>query len=162
MFVLAYCLLAFRSGGGFYGSLVNDPNRDFNEVIRTIRKDDARYERGAYYFLRQALDFSLKEMHDQGQLDRSNHLSGQQLLEGIRLFAIEQYGPMARSVFEAWGITNCRDFGNIVFNLVACRVLGKTDQDSPDDFNGGYDFKEAFDVPYCPKVKPTIKRPRLS
>lgn len=85
---------------------MNDPSRDFNEVIRAIRKDDPRYARGAYYFLRQALDYSLKEMGKKGALDQSNHLSGQQLLEGIRLYAIEQYGPMARSVLEHWGVTN--------------------------------------------------------
>lgn len=142
-------------------SAVNDPNRDFNEVIRAIRKDDPRYARGAYYFLRQALDFSLKEMHKKGALDKSNHLSGQQLLEGIRLYAIEQYGPMARSVLEYWGITTSRDFGNIVFNLVACRVLGKTDQDSPEDFDDGYDFKKAFDSPFLPQRRIAIRKPRL-
>ena len=141
---------------------MNDPNRDFSEVIRTILKDDPRYRRGAYYFLRQALDYSLKEMHKRGELDKTNHLSGPQLLEGIRLFAIDQYGPMARSVLEHWGVNNCRDFGNIVFNLVACRVLGKTDNDSPEDFDGGYDFKAAFEAPFHPASKPTIRRPRMS
>jgi len=140
---------------------VNDPNRDFSEVIRTIRKDDPRYARGAYYFLRQALDFSLKEMHKRGDLDRSNHLTGQQLLEGIREYALDQYGPMARTVLEHWGVSNCRDFGNIVFNLVECRVLGKTDEDSPEDFDNGYDFKSAFDETFRPSIKPTTKRPRL-
>ena len=131
-------------------------------MIRTIREDDPRYARGAYYFLRQALDYSLKELHKRGELDRSNHLSGQQLLQGIRLYAIDQYGPMARTVLEHWGIKNCRDFGNIVFNLVECRVLGKTDEDSPEDFNAGYTFKDAFDRDFEPSVKPTIKRPRLN
>ena len=141
---------------------MNDPNRDFNEVIRTIREDDSRYARGAYYFLRQALDYSLKELHKRGELDRSNHLTGQQLLQGIRWYAIDQYGPMARTVLEHWGIKNCRDFGNIVFNLVECQVLGKTDQDSPEDFDSGYSFKEAFDGSFKPSLKPTIKRPRLN
>lgn len=140
---------------------MNDPTRDFNEVIRAIRRDDPRYARGAYYFLRQALDYSLKELHARGELDHSNHLSGPQLLEGIRLFAIDQYGPMARSVLQHWGIKNCRDFGNIVFNLVACRVLGKTDSDSPEDFNKGYDFKVAFEQPFQPHKKPSLRRPRL-
>jgi len=130
-------------------------------VIRTIRKEDSRYSRGAYYFLRQALDYSLKELHKRGALDDNHHLSGQQLLEGIRLYAIDQYGPMARSVLEYWGIKNCRDFGNIVFNLVECRVLGKTDQDSPEDFDRGYSFNEAFDTPFRPSSKPSIKRPPL-
>ena len=132
---------------------MNDPNRNFNQIVNAIRKDDPRYGRGAYFFLKHALDFSIKEMHKQGKLDQSNHLSGQQLLEGIRIFALEQYGPMARSVLEHWGIKNCRDFGNIVFNLVECRVLGKTDKDCPEDFDNGYDFKVAFDTPYLPSVK---------
>lgn len=126
-----------------------------------IRKEDSRYARGAYYFLRQALDYSLKELHRKGELRDNHHLSGQQLLEGIRLYAIEQYGPMARSVLEHWGISHCRDFGNIVFNLVECRVLGKTDQDSPEDFDGGYDFQQAFDQPFQPKQRPNMKRPSL-
>lgn len=134
---------------------MNNPNRDFNEVINTIRKDDPRYARGAYYFLRQALDFSIGEMRKQGKLTMTNHLTGQQLLEGIRLFALDQYGPMARSVLEHWGIKNCRDFGNIVFNLVECQVLGKTEEDCPEDFDGGYDFKTAFDMPYEPSKKRT-------
>ncbi|MEM1223034.1 MAG: Minf_1886 family protein [Verrucomicrobiota bacterium] len=140
---------------------MNDPNRDFNEVIRTIRKDDPRYARGAYYFLRQALDYSLKTMRDRGELDQSNHITGQQLLEGIRLYGIEQYGPMARSVFKHWGIEECSDFGNIVFNLVRSRVLGKTDKDSPEDFSKGYNFKEAFEAPFTPRVKPSFRRPPM-
>lgn len=141
---------------------MNDPSRDFNEVIRTIRKDDPRYARGAYYFLRQALDYSLKELHKRGELDKSNHLSGRQLLEGIRLYAIDQYGPMARPVLEHWGIKECRDFGNIVFNLVESKVLGKTDQDSVEDFSDGYQFTKAFDQPFRPeRLKPTIKKPRM-
>ncbi|MFP4167027.1 MAG: Minf_1886 family protein [Opitutales bacterium] len=140
---------------------MNDANRDFNEVIRTIRRDDPRYARGAYYFLRQALDFSLNDFHKKGKLDQTNHLSGQQLLEGIRRFALKQYGPLARCVLEHWGIRNCRDFGNIVFNLVESRVLGKTEQDKPEDFDDGYDFETAFEVPFRPSLKPTIKRPPM-
>lgn len=132
---------------------MNNPNRDFNEVINSIRKDDPRYARGAYYFLRQALDFSIGKTREQGGLTKTNHLTGQQLLEGIRLFALDQYGPMARSVLEYWGIKNCRDFGNIVFNLVECQVLGKTEEDCPEDFDNGYDFKKAFDLPYKPSKK---------
>lgn len=129
---------------------VNDPSRDFNEIINAIRKDDPRYARGAYYFLRQALDFGISKLGKKGELDESNHLTGQQLLESIRLFALDQYGPMARSVFEYWGIKNCRDFGNIVFNLVECQVLGRTENDCLEDFDSGYDFKTAFDCPYKP------------
>lgn len=136
-------------------------NRDFNEVIRAICKDDPRYARGAYYFLRHALDYSVKSLHEEGQLEQGHHLTGQQLLEGIRVYAVEQYGPMARSVLHSWGVKQCSDFGNIVFNLVACRVLGKTENDSPEDFNEGYDFEAAFDLPFRPEKKPTTRRPRM-
>jgi uncharacterized repeat protein (TIGR04138 family) len=65
-------------------------------------------------------------------------------------------------VLEHWGIHECRDFGNIVFNLVECKVLGKTDQDSVEDFSKGYLFKAAFDQPFRPeRVKPTTKKPRM-
>ena len=139
---------------------MNEPSRDFNEVIRVIQKDDPRYAKGAYYFLRHALDYSLKTLHERGELNQTNHLSGQQLLDGIRLYAIQEFGPMARSVLEHWGVRNCEDFGNMVFNLVDCKVLGKTEKDSPDDFSGGYDFRTAFDQPFRPqRIKPTIKRP---
>ncbi|MFP4204414.1 MAG: hypothetical protein ACLFS4_08800, partial [Opitutales bacterium] len=59
------------------------------------------------------------------------------------------------------GIRNGRDFGNIVFNLVESRVLGKTEQDKPEDFDDGYDFETAFEVPFRPSLKPTIKRPPM-
>ena len=139
---------------------MSSPNRDFNEVISAIRKEDSRYSRGAYYFLRQALDYSINQMQKQGTLGRSNHLSGQQLLKGIRLFALDQYGPMARAVLEHWGVKNCRDFGNIVFNLVECQVLGKTDEDCPEDFDNGYDFKTAFDKPYQPSKRYSSRKPK--
>ncbi len=122
-----------------------------------IRKDDSRYARGAYYFLRQALDFGISDRGKKGELNENSHLTGQQLLESIRLFALHQYGPMARSVLEHWGVKNCRDFGNIVFNLVECQVLGKTEDDCPEDFDNGYDFKTAFDQQYQPKKKRPIK-----
>lgn len=142
---------------------VNNPARDFSEVIRSIRKEDPRYASAAYYFLRQALEYSLKELNKRRRPGKSNHLSGHQLLEGIRLFAMEQYGPMARSVLAHWGIRECRDFGNIVFNLVDCKVLGKQDQESIEDFSKGYYFSDAFDKPFYPKrIKPTTKRPRLN
>jgi len=142
-----------------FNNVVNDENRDFNEVIRMIRKEDSRYQRGAYYFLRQALDFSLKQLQQEDKPRENQHLSGQQLLEGIRRFGIQQYGPMVLQVLNYWGIKECRDFGNVVFNLVECRVLGKTEQDRPEDFDGGYDFLEAFDQPFRPRKTLKMKRP---
>jgi uncharacterized repeat protein (TIGR04138 family) len=77
-------------------------------------------------------------------------VSGQELLEGIREFALEQYGPMTFALLEGWGLRRCEDFGEIVFHLVDYGVLGKTEQDRREDFAGGYDFREAFLRPFEP------------
>ena len=122
----------------------------FDEVIAEIRANDPRFERGAYYFVRQGLDFTLRERKDEvGGPDR--HVSGQELLEGMRAYALEQYGPLALTLLHAWGVRQCEDFGTIVFQLVDRKVLGKTDRDKPEDFAGGYDFEEAFAKPFRPR-----------
>lgn len=131
--------------------------KDFSEVVELIRREDSRFEKGAYYFVRQALDHTLKVMDEDAEDREGNHVSGQQLLEGIRKFALEQYGPMTKTLFDNWNVHECSDFGEIVFNLVEYGVLGKTDNDRPEDFANGYDFKEAFETPFLPKSgwKPT-------
>ena len=126
--------------------------KDFTEVLELILKEDTRFEKGAYFFVREALDFTMKLEKKEIKKDpRGNHVSGQQLLEGIRQFAIEQFGPMTITVFDEWGITKCNDFGDIVFNLVEYGILGKTEDDQKEDFAGGYDFHEVFDKPFLPE-----------
>ena len=137
---------------------MSEGNLDFSAVVRAICEEDRRYQRGAYYFVRQALDYSLKNLKQVEANQQENHLSGQQLLEGIRCFALEQYGPMAHTVFGHWGIHDCRDFGQVVFNLVECRVLGKTEEDVSDFM--GYAYR-GFEKPFRPRKKRPMKRPRL-
>ncbi len=83
------------------------------------------------------------------------HVSGQELLAGIRSYALEQFGPMAQMVLNEWGIQNCEDFGELVFNMVETNLLAKTTEDSREDFKNGYDFFEAFRRPFLPKKQPT-------
>jgi uncharacterized repeat protein (TIGR04138 family) len=80
-------------------------------------------------------------------------VSGQELLNGIRDFALVQYGPMAITVLKEWGINSCQDFGEIVFNMIDIGWLAKTEQDSRADFQGGYDFYDAFRRPFLPADK---------
>jgi uncharacterized repeat protein (TIGR04138 family) len=75
------------------------------------------------------------------------------LLNGIRDYAIQRFGPMTLTVFESWGIKGTEDFGEIVFNMVGEGLLGKTDNDSPNDFKNIYDFDITFRQPYLPKTK---------
>ena len=114
------------------------------ELLEPILKRDPRYTVGAYFFIREALDHTVR------QLDKPRHISGQELLDGIRKYALGEYGPLTKRVLSEWGITECIDFGHLVFNLVNEGLLGKTDEDSLDDFSNGYDFTEAFLQPFRP------------
>jgi len=115
-----------------------------DELLAPILESDKRYTAEAYLFVRGGLDHTVR------QLDKPRHVSGQELLEGLRVYALREYGPVTKRVLSEWGINNCIDFGNIVFNLVNEGLLGKTDQDSIEDFLGGYDFSEAFIRPFLP------------
>lgn len=130
-------------------------SKDFSEVVELIRQHDQRYAKAAYFFLRQALDFTVKAIKKNNPSTTTNHISGQDLLEGIREYAIEQYGPMTYTLFQQWGIKECNDFGNIVFNLVEFGVLGKTEKDKKEDFQGSYTFEDAFIQPFLPSRKKT-------
>lgn len=123
---------------------------NFGEVVASIRNKDTRFDKGAYFFVRQGLDHTIKQLKDAPER-ASNHVTGPELLSGIREYALEQFGPMAFTLLDHWGVRRCEDFGDIVFNLVDAGVLGKTEHDKREDFAGGYDFQEAFLKPFQPK-----------
>ncbi len=126
--------------------------KDFSQIVDLVLKDDARYGKGAYFFVRKALDYTVKDL--EGDEQRTlKHVSGQELLEGIRKYALDQYGPLTLTVFTDWNIKKCSDFGDIVFNLVDFGVLGKTEQDQREDFLQGYDFKDVFLQPFTPSTR---------
>lgn len=111
---------------------------NFLDTIEIIVNRDKRYKIDAYHFVLEALNYTVKK------LKRPRHVRGGELLEGIKEYAKKEFGPMARTVLEHWGITSTIDFGNIVFNLIDVKLLGKTEEDSIEDFKDGYDFKEVF------------------
>ncbi len=124
----------------------------FLKVVEVIRARDPRYAIDAYFFVRAALDFTSKRLNKPTDPnDPRRHVTGRELLEGLRAFALQEFGPMAFTVLNAWGIHRTEDVGEIVFNLVENGVLGKTDQDRREDFANGYDFREAFEKPFLPK-----------
>ena len=122
---------------------------DFDEAVSRLVETDDRYTVGAYHFLRDALDHTLRQMREGGEIE-DRHVSGKELVEGIRAYALKEFGPMVMTVFEEWGIRSCEDFGEIVFNLIDARVFGKTEEDTREDFAGHYDFEEAFVKPFLP------------
>ena len=130
----------------------------FEESLVKIQARDPRFHREAYLFVREALDYTQKTIGKDAR-GRTRHVTGQELLGGIREFALEQFGPMAKTVLEDWGVRCCDDFGAIVFNMIEVGWLAKTSKDSRADFANGYDFDEAFRKPFLPKSKQNIQAP---
>jgi uncharacterized repeat protein (TIGR04138 family) len=123
---------------------------DFAEIVDLICKEDPRFDKKAYDFVRQGLDHTVKELRkkESSKTERSRHVSGPELLHGIRVFALDQYGPLTKTVLNAWGLKRCRDFGDIVFNLIEYNVFAKTEKDRPEDFSDIYSFEDAFVKPF--------------
>ncbi|MBI3985284.1 MAG: hypothetical protein HY343_00030 [Lentisphaerae bacterium] len=122
-------------------------------VIREILKTDPRYAFEAYVFVREALEFTVKQLNKPAETE-TRHVSGVELLEGIRQYALQEFGAMAQTVFHNWGVRRCEDFGAIVFNMVNRNILRKRAEDTLDDFSGGYDFTTAFRRPFEPDPQP--------
>ena len=134
----------------------------FAEALDSIVAGDPRYQREAYVFLRDALDFTIKQQKKiKGTPVR--HVAGPELLEGVREYALKEFGPMVVTVFDNWGIHHCEDIGNMVFNLIDAGIFGKTEEDSIEDFKNVYDFQEAFVKPFTPvkSIAATPPRPGL-
>ncbi len=125
---------------------------DFFSKIEDMVEKDPRYKEEAYEFVMRALAFTQKNFRRQG------HVTGKELLEGIKEYAFEEFGTMAKSVLEHWGITKTEDFGHIVFNMVNVGLLRKTDEDSIEEFKDVFDFKNAFEEGYKRRFEEDIKK----
>lgn len=130
------------------------PELDFNAAVEIIRKEDTRYDRQAYAFVRDGLDHTVGEIKKKAgeRLRKSRHVTGPELLQGLRTHALDQFGPLAKTVLNAWGVHRCTDFGEIVFNLIGSGVFSKTETDKREDFSDIYDFDEAFVKPFLPRA----------
>ena len=116
-------------------------------TIIQLLEQDQRYRLEAYRFVREALQYAQDVMQMPSEPEASGnrrHLTGQQLCEAIREFAREQYGYMAKLVFNSWGVHSTGDFGEIVYNLIRIKEMKKSKTDKRSDFDNVYDFDEAF------------------
>ena len=126
----------------------------FAQAVEEILQRDARYDREAYLFVRDALDHTVKH-RGKARGEIREHVSGQELLGGLRIYALQQFGPMVPTVFEHWGIHATYDVGCIVFNLIGAGIFGKTDRDTLEDFRNVFCFQEAFVDPFRVGTRPT-------
>jgi uncharacterized repeat protein (TIGR04138 family) len=132
---------------------------DFAAAVELIVEKDSRFDKDAYFFLKDVLEYTAGEGKKQRET-RSRHVTGQQLLEGVRKVALAQFGPMVLTVFDTWGIKRGEHFGEMVYSLIGAGFFRKSEQDSPEDFSGGYSFHEAFVAPFLPSSAPAQRTPR--
>jgi uncharacterized repeat protein (TIGR04138 family) len=120
------------------------PDHPLAELLRR----DNRYHRDAYFFVFEALRYAQEQRGYDSPLatgdadDEQRHVTGQQLCEAIRSYVLQQYGLMAKSVLNTWGVRSTGDFGEIVFNLIDIGQMKKTDSDRREDFDDVFDFNE--------------------
>jgi len=119
----------------------------FQEAVEAISRDDKRYHPEAYVFLRDSLEAALKR-RKKATKEAGGHVAAAELLEGFRVHALGEFGPMTMTVLEYWGVRCSEDIGHMVFNLVQAEKFGKTDEDTLESFAGGFDFRSAFVVPF--------------
>ena len=113
---------------------------NLEERLKQVVARDGRYHINAYRFVYEALDYTVK------RLDKKRHISGRELLEGIKNLALEQFGGLACMVLGIWGVSKTADFGNSVFNLVEADLMSRSEDDNREDFDGVYDFREVFRI----------------
>jgi uncharacterized repeat protein (TIGR04138 family) len=106
-----------------------------------------RFHREAYDFVRRALSVSQELLGRDASAhadDERAHISGRELLEGIRVLALQQFGMMAPAVFAHWGVHATDDFGRIVWELVEREEFRRTERDQLSDFSAVYSFDDVF------------------
>ncbi len=129
-------------------------NPEFENIIDQIFEKDPRYKPDAYVFVMEALSFTQKK------IKIVKHVTGEEILSGMKELLMERFGPMALNVLDYWGIKSTEDFGNIVFNLVDYKVLSKTEEDHLEKFKNVYDFEEVFLEGYRKELAKKISRMR--
>ncbi len=159
-----------------------DPGHPIAELLR---RDD-RYHFDAYVFVFEALRFahdnlgmgteydaeslespafqedptSGEDLEHAGDDEPERHVTGQELCEAMRQYAHQQYGYVAKSVLNHWGIFSTSDFGEIVFNLIEIKQMRKTEHDRREDFDDVFDFDEGFQHSFRFTVPDSKEEPR--
>ena len=126
---------------------LDEPTKE--RCLQDVVDDIGLYPVEAYEFLQRGLSYTVNKVH--GSVEEpsaTHHVSGQQLCEGLREFALTQWGLLAGTVLRRWNITSTLDFGRIVFAMVDNGLMHKTDDDTIEDFRNIFDFKSSFERNY--------------
>jgi len=119
-----------------------------SDPLRQVALRDGRYSPEAFRFLFESLDTALRLAGKEEAEGGDRHVSGQEVLAGMRQNAVEAFGPLAAHVWRSWGGHATIDWGRIVFLLVDEGLLKRQEGDRVEDFENGFDFDEAFVAGY--------------
>lgn len=129
---------------------------DTKERLRQIARSDGRYSPEAFYFLFDALEVAVKLAGKDGLQGAARHVTGREVLSGMREHALATFGPLAAYVWRAWGVRETFDWGQVVFLLVDHGLLKRQDSDSIEEFRDVFDFESAFVGGYEERLKETL------
>jgi len=115
-----------------------------DDTIRTLALQDGRYSPEAFRFLFESLSHATRLAGKEQAEGADRHMSGQEVLAGMRHYALQLFGPLAARVWRSWGVRSTADWGEVVFLLVDAGLLNRQETDTKDDFRNGFDFDEVF------------------
>ena len=131
---------------------------DPQHVLLQLVDSDKRYKLDAYLFVRDGLSYAQDVLRLGGDdeedeavvstTEKERHLTGQQLCEALRQYALDQYGYMAKTVLNSWGLRTTGDFGEIVYNMIREKLMKKSETDRREDFDDVYGFDTALQQNY--------------
>jgi len=124
--------------------------------LRKMALRDGRFSAEAFRFLDEGLAHTVRVMGRTEEESDKRHVTGQELLEGMKTLARDRFGPMAAQVWRSWGVNAALDWGRIVFLLVDEGLLNRQDGDAMEDFDVPFDFDEYFVKGYQPKLPPEL------
>lgn len=104
---------------------------EFDRKVSVLLERDPRYASEAYYFVAEAVNFTVRRKKGQG------HVSAVQLLDGIRDFSREKFGAAGEAVLDSWGLKKCSDAGEVVYLLIGVGLLKASEDDRREDFDTG-------------------------
>lgn len=122
---------------------------NFDGAVRRIVSKDKRFEADAYHFLREALDHTVIKLRED-EIEEHRHVTGPELLEGLVDHAVREFGSMAATVLDSWGLRSGEDIGMMVFQLIDVGAFGRSEEDSPADFVGVMNLREELTAPFRP------------
>ena len=125
----------------------------FTDAVYAVAKREQRFDVGAYFFLKDALDFTVKRVMDNNNGEH-RHVSASELLIGFRDLAQQEFGPMASTMMSEWGLSSCTDIGQMVFLLIEEGVFGKQDSYTREDFADLFTLLDTLEAPFLPKENP--------